>query len=430
MSGKKRARGRGASRAAGRAHASASPSSQEGYEEWVHTGGVPVRAWTRGVAFEDAAQRQVMNVARLPIVHSHVAVMPDVHVGSGATVGSVISTVGAIVPAAVGVDIGCGMLAARTSLTAADLPDTLRALRSEIEQAVPHGVGGRGARAGAWEEPPRRVSRAWRELTQRYAHITDRYAPVTHTRAILQLGTLGGGNHFIELCLDQHERVWVMLHSGCRGPGNRIGTHFIHLAQREAIRAQLRLPDRSLAYLEEGSELFTDYVASVGWAQDYARINRALMLEAILEVLRRCLPPFEIDEAAIDCHHNYVAQERHFGRDVYVTRKGAVRAGEGELAIIPGSMGARSFIARGKGNPQSFSSCSHGAGRRMSRSAARRRFSLDDHRRATRQIECRKDRAVLDETPDAYKPIDAVMRAQEDLVSIVYELRQVICVKG
>jgi len=402
---------------------------EAGYEELTRTGGVPVRTWTRGVDFEEAAQRQLMNIARLPFVHSHVAAMPDVHLGVGATVGSVIPTLGAIVPAAVGVDIGCGMLAQRVGLSAAQLPDSLKSLRTEIEQAVPHG-GGKGGRVGAWDEAPKPVGRAWRALSDRYARITTRYDKVAHRYPAEQLGTLGGGNHFIEVCLDQSDRVWVMLHSGSRGAGNRIGTHFIHLARREMERQQVRLPDRNLAYLREGSELFDDYVDAVGWAQDYARVNRELMLAAILAALRRRLPPFELEAKAIDCHHNYVARERHFGEEVLLTRKGAVRAREGDLGIIPGSMGARSFIVRGKGNPDSFHSCSHGAGRRMSRGEARRRFSLDDHRRATRDVECRKDRSVIDETPQAYKPIDAVMEAQRDLVDVVHELRQVVCVKG
>jgi len=400
-----------------------------GYEEITATGGVPVRSWTRGVPFEDAARRQLVNVARLPFVHSHVAAMPDVHLGIGATVGSVIPTVGAIVPAAVGVDIGCGMVAQRTSLLAERLPDSLRELRLEIEAAVPHG-GGKGGRVGSWEEAPRAVGRAWRALSERYARIVDRHAPVGHKRPVEQLGTLGGGNHFIELCLDEEDRVWVMLHSGSRGAGNRIGTHFIHLARREMERHQVRLPDRDLAYLREGSELFDDYVEAVDWAQEYARVNRELMLAAVLAALRKHLPRFGLEASAIDCHHNYVAREYHFGADVFLTRKGAVRAREGDLGIIPGSMGARSFIVRGRGNPQSFHSCSHGAGRVMSRGEARRRFSVEDHRIATRDVECRKDAAVIDETPGAYKPIDAVMHAQRDLVEVVHELRQVVCVKG
>ena len=399
------------------------------YEEITATGGVPVRAWTRGVHFEDAAQRQLMNVARLPFVHSHVAAMPDVHFGIGATVGSVIPTRGAIVPAAVGVDIGCGMVAQRTTLTADELPDDLKAIRSEIESAVPHG-GGRGARSGSWGEPPRAVGSAWRRLSDAYAALTDRFGKVAHKRPVHQLGTLGGGNHFVELCLDDEDRVWVMLHSGSRGAGNRIGTHFIHLARRELEGSEVYLPDKNLAYFREGSELFDAYVEAVGWAQDYARINRDLMLAAVLGALRANLPKFQLAEAAINCHHNYVAREHHFGADVYVTRKGAVRAGQGELGIIPGSMGARSFIVRGKGNADSFESCSHGAGRMMSRTEARKRFTLEDHERATQSVECRKDTGVIDETPGAYKPIEAVMAAQADLVDVVHELRQVVCVKG
>jgi tRNA-splicing ligase RtcB len=327
------------------------------------------------------------------------------------------------------VDIGCGMVAQRTSLDASQLPDSLDALRSAIERAVPHGAGP-GSRAGAWSEAPGQVSRAWRALSEGYDWLASHYAPVAHKRPLEQLGTLGGGNHFIEICLDEEERVWVMLHSGSRGPGNRIGTHFIDLARREMQRQQVRLPDRDLAWLAEGTELFEDYVEAVDWAQRYARINRELMLAAVLRALREHAPPFELEARAIDCHHNYVARERHFGADVYVTRKGAVRAREGDLGIIPGSMGARSFIVRGKGNPQSFESCSHGAGRRMSRGEARRRFTLEDHRRAVEGVACRVDKGVIDETPAAYKPIDAVMRAQSDLVDVVHELRQVVCVKG
>jgi tRNA-splicing ligase RtcB (3'-phosphate/5'-hydroxy nucleic acid ligase) len=399
------------------------------YHEIAIPDGVPIRAWTRGVHFEEAAQRQLANVAKLPFVHSHVAAMPDVHLGIGATVGSVIPTVGAIVPAAVGVDIGCGMVAQRTSLAASQLPDDLRALRTSIEAAVPHG-GGSGGRIGVWEEPPARVARAWRGLSDRYARLVEAHAPIEHERPHEQLGTLGGGNHFIEVCLDEEDRVWLMLHSGSRGAGNRIGTHFIHLARREMERHQVHLPDRDLAYLREGSQLFDDYLEAVDWAQEYARTNRELMLAAVVAALREHAPPFSLEDRAIDCHHNYVARERHFGADVYLTRKGAVRARAGELGVIPGSMGARSFIVRGLGEPQSFESCSHGAGRAMSRGEARRRFSVEDHVRATRGVECRTDAGVIDETPAAYKPIDAVMRAQRDLVDVVHELRQVVCVKG
>jgi tRNA-splicing ligase RtcB len=324
------------------------------------------------------------------------------------------------------------MVAQCTSLDAARLPDNLAAIRSEIEAAVPHGVGRTraGSRRGSWGEVPRAVGDAWCDLSERYARITQDYDQVLHPRTAQQLGTLGGGNHFIELCLDEDDRVWVMLHSGSRGAGNRIGTHFIHLAQREMLRHEIHLPDRDLAYLREGSELFDDYVQAVRWAQDYARINRELMLAAVLAAMEAHLPRFRLEEAAINCHHNYVEREHHFGADVYLTRKGAVRARKGDLGIIPGSMGARSFIVRGKGNPDSFHSCSHGAGRLMSRTEARRRFTLDDHRRGTEGVECRKDKSVIDETPKAYKPIELVMQAQADLVEVVHELRQVVCVKG
>ena len=397
------------------------------YEEINGRGGVPIRSWTRGVPFEDDARRQLENVSRLPFIHSHVAAMPDVHFGRGATVGSVIPTIEAIIPAAVGVDIGCGMVAQRTSLTANRLPDHLADVRSAIEAAVPHGGG--GAR-GNWQESPRPVGRAWQGLSDRYQRITARYDKIEHKRPLLQLGTLGSGNHFIELCLDEDDQVWVMLHSGSRGAGNRIGTHFIHLARREMQRNDVHLPDRDLAYLREGSELFDDYLEAVGWAQDYARVNRELMLAAVLDAMALHLPNFQNEERAINCHHNYVAREHHFGRDVYLTRKGAVSAKEGELGIIPGSMGARSFIVRGKGSADSFHSCSHGAGRVMSRTEARKRFTTSDHKRDTQGIECRKDKAVIDETPRAYKSIDAVMEAQSDLVAVVHELRQVVCVKG
>ena len=404
--------------------------NEKPYDEITPQQGVPVKCWTRGVCFEAQARRQLLNVAQLPFVHSHVAAMPDVHYGIGATVGAVIPTLAAIIPAAVGVDIGCGMVAQRTSLDASQLPDHLGDTRSEIEASVPHG-GGKGGRIGAWDAVPKPVAEAWRKLERRYLDLAERYPKIRHKRAVEQLGTLGGGNHFIEVCLDEQDRVWVMLHSGSRGAGNRIGSHFIQLARREMQRHSIHLPDRDLAYLKEGSELFDDYVAAVEWAQEYARINRELMLAATLKALSRHLPPFEVDpKQIINCHHNYVAREHHFGRDVLLTRKGAVKAGKGDLGIIPGSMGARSFIVRGKGNPDSFESCSHGAGRAMSRTAARKRFSLEDHARATAGVECRKDRGVIDETPAAYKPIDLVMQAQADLVDIVHELRQVVCVKG
>jgi tRNA-splicing ligase RtcB len=398
----------------------------------IETAGVPIKAWTRGVAVEDGARTQLVNVARLPIVFHHVAVMPDVHFGVGATVGSVVPTLGAIIPAAVGVDIGCGMMAVETDLPASRLPDSLHALRTAIEHAVPHGRtngGGRGDR-GAWHKLPRAPEAAWKQLAPAYERIGDKHPRVGKGNDVNHLGTLGTGNHFIEVCLDERDLVWFMLHSGSRGVGNRIGTYFIELAKRDMRDRLDHLPDRALAYLEEGSRHFDDYVEAVEWAQRYAATNRQLMMDAVVAAARAQLPAFALGEQAVNCHHNYVAREHHFGHDVLVTRKGAVRAGVGELGIIPGSMGARSYIVRGKGNRESFCSCSHGAGRAMSRGEAKRRFTVEDHARATAGVECRKDADVIDETPMAYKPIDRVMAAQESLVEIVHELKQVVCVKG
>ncbi|PPE69979.1 RtcB family protein [Caldimonas thermodepolymerans] len=394
-------------------------------------GGVPVKMWTRGVPVEDEAKRQLANVARLPVVFRHVAAMPDVHVGIGATVGAVIPTVRAIIPAAVGVDIGCGMIAARTTLRAADLPDNLAPLRSAIERAVPHGRAPGARDPGAWQEVPQEVDAAWARLAPGFEALCRDYPKLEKTNHRRHLGTLGTGNHFIEVCLDEEERVWFMLHSGSRGVGNAIGTMFIELAREDARRHQANLPDRDLAYFEEGSRYFGDYVRAVGWAQQYARLNREVMMRRVVEAARRVIgKPFEVHQEAVNCHHNYVQRERHFGQDVYVTRKGAVSARRGELGIIPGSMGARSYIVRGRGHPESFESCSHGAGRVMSRTEAKRRYTLADHRAATAGIECRKDKDVIDETPMAYKDIDAVMQAQRDLVEVVHTLRQVVCVKG
>jgi tRNA-splicing ligase RtcB (3'-phosphate/5'-hydroxy nucleic acid ligase) len=400
---------------------------------------VPIKMWTAGVPVEEQAMQQLRNVASLPFVHEHVAVMPDVHWGMGATVGSVIPTKGAIVPAAVGVDIGCGMMAQRTTLVAGDLPDSLADLRSEIERRVPHGRtnnGGPGDR-GAWHDLPQAIGEGVPEVVgTSLAAIFDKHPQLrkgwTAERAYKHLGTLGSGNHFVEVCLDEGGSGWVMLHSGSRGIGNRIGTYFIERAKAEMRRWFVNLPDADLAFLPQGSDLFDDYRHAVEWAQRYAALNRRYMMDAAIDALRAAVPkPFDAAaETAVNCHHNYVSWEHHFGENVIVTRKGAVRAREGELGIIPGSMGARSFIVRGKGAAESFCSCSHGAGRVMSRGEAKRRFTVADHVKATEGVECRKDAGVIDETPGAYKDIDAVMAAQTDLVDIVHTLRQVLCVKG
>ena len=392
----------------------------------ITKGKVPVKIYTDDI--EPSAYQQLSDIAQLPIIHSHVAAMPDVHAGIGATVGSVIPTRGAIIPAAVGVDIGCGMNAVRLSINAAKLPDNLRAVRSAIEAAVPVGFmihksdKAKRSTVTALQPGLNRILEGHRKI----ANLQKK----PYQTWVRQLGTLGGGNHFIELCLDESDDVWIMLHSGSRGIGNAIGRHFIALAKNDMRRHLANLPDKDLAYFSEGSKHFDDYVEAVHWAQDYAAANRREMMRLIVEGLRKPLPPFELTREAINCHHNYVAVEDHFDARVYVTRKGAIRAGIDELGIIPGSMGARSYIVKGKGVPMSFCSCAHGAGRRMSRSKARRTFSEDDLAQQTSGIECRKDKGVIDEIPGAYKDIDEVMENQSDLVDIVHTLRQVVCVKG
>ena len=401
------------------------------YEVINVPGGVPIKAWTHGVPVEESARQQLINIAKLPFIHRWVAVMPDVHLGKGATVGSVVPTVGAIVPAAVGVDIGCGMIATRTTLTASDLPDNLAGLRSAIERAVPHGrtVGRRDK--GAWDTPPSAAIEGWAQLEQDFRRIVEKQPKLARTNNLNHLGTLGTGNHFVEVCLDEDDRVWFMLHSGSRGVGNAIGSRYIELAKEDMRRWMINLPDQDLAYLPEGSEHFDDYVFAVEWAQRFARANRAIMMSHVIDAVAKVIPkPFDAWAEAVNCHHNYVSREHHYGKNVMVTRKGAVSAKAGELGIIPGSMGAKSFIVRGLGNDESFHSCSHGAGRVMSRTEARKRITLDEHKQATAHVECRKDSDVIDESPAAYKPIDAVMEAQKDLVEIVHTLRQVVCVKG
>ena len=395
-------------------------------KQLIEGGRVPVKVFTADL--EPRARAQLEHISRLPIVFGHIAAMPDVHAGIGATVGSVIPTRGAIIPAAVGVDIGCGMNAVRLSLGAEQLPEGLARLRQAIERAVPVGFDERG------EADTRREACA--PLARRLEDIVGRHPKIAKMQRdhrekwVRQMGSLGGGNHFIELCLDEGGHLWVMLHSGSRGIGNCIGQYFIARAREAMLAADVHLPDRDLAWLGEKTKLFDDYLDAVGWAQDYAFANRREMMQVILEALRRELPSFETTGEAINCHHNYVRREKHFGESVYVTRKGAISAREGELGIIPGSMGTRSYIVRGKGNPESFCSCAHGAGRRMSRSEAKRRYTRADLEAQTEGVECRKDKGVLDEIPGAYKDIDAVMAEQSDLVEVVHTLKQIVCVKG
>lgn len=392
----------------------------------IDRGGVPVRIFTDDV--DRQSIEQLAAVSRLPVVVGHVAAMPDVHLGIGATIGSVIPTRRALIPAAVGVDIGCGMSAARLTLDAARLPDSLRGVREAIEDAVPVGFA-------AYDEPVAERARL-EALRPGLERILERHpqagARIRDVRAKWprQLGTLGGGNHFIEVCLDEADRVWVMLHSGSRGAGNALGRYFIQLAKRDMERHLARLPAKDLAYLEEGSAHFADYADAVTWAQRYALENRRVMMARILDALGTRLPPFRVDGGAVECHHNYVAEEEHFGEAVYVTRKGAIRAGRGELGIIPGSMGARSYIVRGRGSKDALDSCAHGAGRRMSRSQAKTEYTVADLERQTAGIECRKDAGVLDEIPGAYKDIDTVIANSSDLVDVVHTLKQVVCVKG
>ncbi len=407
------------------------------YEVMSDHKGAPIKSWTKGVPFEEQARQQLRNIASLPFIHKWVSVMPDVHLGKGATIGTVVATLGAVIPAAVGVDIGCGMMAVKTSLKAKQLPDSLAAIRGAIEAAVPHGrSSGRGRRLpkrdkGAWGEFPEDVVEAWKILMPGFERLCEQHKLLKNTNNVSHLGTLGTGNHFIEVCIDEGDDVWFMLHSGSRGVGNRIGTHFIEVAKKDMERWMINLPDRDLAYLPEGSEHFKQYVEAVEWAQEYARINREVMMARVIAAVRSEMPiAFETHVQAVNCHHNYVSRESHYDKNVLLTRKGAVRARKGELGIIPGSMGAKSFIVRGLGNDESFHSCSHGAGRVMSRTQAKKVVSLAEHEAATAGVECRKDAGVIDETPAAYKSIDLVMEAQKDLVEVMYTLRQVVCVKG
>ena len=388
------------------------------------TGRVPVKIWTDDI--EQGAIMQLENLARLKFIHHHIAAMPDVHWGLGSTVGSVIPTLQAIIPASVGVDIGCGMLAVRSNLTASRLPDRLRPIRLDIEKAVPVG---RGNTKKTWAEIDPNIKDA---LLPQYEKIVAKHSKASSHHVASQIGTLGSGNHFIELCLDQNDAVWIVLHSGSRGAGNTIGKYFIEKAKQEMERYHILeyLPDKDLAYLSEYTEVFDDYMEAVDWAQKYAALNRQVMLAEIQSVLIKHFPDFHTTLEVVNCHHNYIAKENHFQKNIYVTRKGAIRAREGDLGIIPGSMGARSYIVRGKGNPDSFHSCAHGAGRKLGRKAAMRKYTVADLVKQTEGIECPKSKAQLDEIPAAYKDIDSVMANQTDLVEILYTLKQVVNVKG
>lgn len=406
------------------------------YEFHKVEGGKPVKSWTKGLVIEPQAMTQLQNLARMPFIHHHVAAMPDVHLGIGATIGSVVPTKGAIIPAAVGVDIGCGMMAVKTSLMAKDLPDNLHDLRLLIEKNVPVGRTNDGKTdldKGGWKDVPEMVIREWKVLLDDYLAITKKHPKAESHNALPHLGTLGTGNHFIELCLDKDQHVWMMLHSGSRGAGNRIGTYFIEKAKEEMARYHILpfLPDKDLSYLVEKTEIFDDYLMAVKWAQRYAFMNRQLMASLVLGTVKNYLGrDFDISDTVVNCHHNYVEMENHFNENIYVTRKGAVRARVGDLGIIPGSMGTGSFIVSGLGNNDSFHSCSHGAGRTMSRGQAFKTITKEQHEKAMKGIEARVDEGVLDESPAAYKDIATVMEAQKDLVEIKYELHQILNVKG
>ena len=392
-----------------------------------------VKMWTGDMEIEIAALEQIHNISQLPILAGHLAIMPDVHMGKGATVGSVIPTRNAIIPAAVGVDIGCGMCAAMTNLVAEDLPDSLFAMRNEIERGVPvgfaehaqHRVKVRGSAADKLRQAEHKMLQRWDKLA-----LKDRLGRADPHKIANQIGTLGGGNHFIELCLDNENRVWVMLHSGSRGIGNQIGTVSIEMAKELAIKEDRQLPDKDLAWLDEGTVEFDAYIEAMHWAQDYAMLNRDTMMQIVLDTLQHRIPKMKVVGEIVNCHHNFTSIEEHFGEKIWVTRKGAVSAQAGQWGIIPGSMGAKSFIVQGKGHPDAYCSCSHGAGRKLSRTGAKKIFNLDDLIAQTEGVECRKDDGVLDEIPGAYKDIDQVMAAQTDLVDVVHTLKQVMCIKG
>jgi len=386
----------------------------------VETPHVPVKVWSQDVEAE--ALKQLENTARLPFVFKHVAAMPDVHVGRGATIGSVIATKGAVIPAAVGVDIGCGMMAVKTNLIAAQVAEKIAEIRHSIERSIPVGFN---------------ANKSLSQEVQNWTGWVDGWIVEAHPVAVIQksaaqLGSLGGGNHFIEICLDKENNVWIMLHSGSRNIGKVLAEKHIDKAKGLMKQMFIGLPDRDLAYFAQGTPEFNAYTSDVRWAQSYAMFNRQEMMRRILKDLGFMFNggmPIE-PVFSVNCHHNYLEWEHHYGENVIVTRKGAVRAREGDMGIIPGSMGTRSYIVRGRGNPESFNSCSHGAGRRMSRTKARATFTVEDLAKQTEGVECRKDIGIVDEIPGAYKDIDVVMANQTDLVEIVAELKQICCIKG
>lgn len=406
----------------------------------ITEGKFPIKIWTNDI--EESAEQQLRNISEMPFIHKHVAVMPDVHWGRGATIGSVIPTTGAIIPAAVGVDLGCGMMAVETNITANDLPDCLKEIRFKLETKIPHGRTSIGKRynpnndRGLWFDTPKINEDALlkTDLLKRLKTIIEKQENIAlenqMKRVQNQLGTLGTGNHFFEICLDLDDKVWLMLHTGSRGIGNSIGSYFIEKAKQDMRKWFINLPDIDLSYFVEGTENFDDYVEAVSWAQEFAMVNRKIMMENALCALKEFFPNLDTIKEAINCHHNYISHERHFGKNVWITRKGAIQAAKNQLGIIPGSMGAKSFIVKGMGNRESFCSCSHGAGRKMSRSAAKKLFTVDDLKNQTKDVECRKDVDVIDEIPKAYKDIDEVMSNQSDLVEVVAQLNQILCIKG
>ena len=391
-----------------------------------------IKAWRDGVKFEDKAIEQLKNTAKLPFIFRHIAAMPDTHWGMGSTVGTVLPTKGAVVPAAVGVDIGCGMLAAKLPLLKADLGD-LHALRLKIEKAVPAGRTNNGMRGdrGAWFNIPQDIGDIWHaQFHSRYENIMLKHPEARAKNTAQHLGTLGTGNHFIELTEAENGDVWLVLHSGSRGLGNKIGSYFTEVAQKLNERFFINLPDPNLAYLPVGTQEYDDYLEAVAFAQDFALENRQIMADRVFNVMGGHVGTPLTTEGTINCHHNYIAKENHYGENILVTRKGAVRARVGDKGIIPGSMGARTYIVEGLGNPDSFHTCSHGAGRAMSRTQAVKQFTVEDHIKATEGVECLKDESVLDETPAAYKDIESVMEAQSDLVRPLIRLKQFLNVKG